>query len=44
MAKNWLYRGGFVGSILMDLSKPYECLTCDILLAKLTVKLTVKLN
>ena len=42
--KIWLYRGGFVGSILMDLSKPYECLTCDILLAKLTVKLTVKLN
>ena len=30
-----LSRGGFVGSILMDLSKAYDCLKDDLLLAKL---------
>ena len=30
-----LNRGGFVGSILMDLSKVYDCLKDDLLLAKL---------
>ena len=30
-----LSRGGFVGSILMDLSKAYDCLKDYILLAKL---------
>ena len=30
-----LYRGGFVGSILVDLSKAYDCLKDDTLLAKL---------
>ena len=29
-----LSRGGFVGSILMDLSKAYDCLKDDLLLAK----------
>ena len=29
-----LSRGGFVGSILMDLSKVYDCLKDDLLLAK----------
>ena len=30
-----LNRGGFVGSILTDLSKAYDCLKDDLLLAKL---------
>ena len=30
-----LYRGGFVGSILTDLSKANDCLKDDMLLAKL---------
>ena len=29
-----LYRGGFFGFILMNLSKAYDCLKDDILLAK----------
>ena len=33
--QNFLDRGGFVGSILMDLSKVYDCLSYDLLLAKL---------
>ena len=33
--QNSLDRGGFVGSILMDLSKVYDCLPHDLLLAKL---------
>ena len=33
--QNSLDRGGFVGSILMDLSKAYDCLPHDLLLAKL---------
>ena len=33
--KNSLDRGGFVGSILMDLSKAYDCLPHDLLSAKL---------
>ena len=33
--KNSLDRGGFVGSILMDLPKAYDCLPHDLLLAKL---------
>ena len=31
----FLSRGGFVGSIIMDLSKAYDCLKNDLLLAKL---------
>ena len=33
--QNSLNRGGFVGPILMDLSKAYDCLKNDLLLAKL---------
>ena len=33
--QNSLHRGRFVGSILMDLSKAYDCLPHDLLLAKL---------
>ena len=33
--KNSLDRGGFLGSILIDLSKAYDCLPHDLLLAKL---------
>ena len=33
--KTSLSRGGFVGSILMNLSKAYDCLKDDLLLAKL---------
>ena len=33
--QNSLDRDGFVGSILMDLSKAYDCLPHDLLLAKL---------
>ena len=32
-----LNRGGFAGSILMDLSKAYDCLKDNLLLAKLQV-------
>ena len=33
--QNSLNRGGFVGFIVMDLSKAYNCLKDDLLLAKL---------
>ena len=33
--KTLLSKGGFVGSILMNLSKAYDCLKDDLLLAKL---------
>ena len=33
--QNSLDRGGFVGSVLMDLSKAYDCLPHDLLSAKL---------
>ena len=33
--QNSLDRGRFIGSILMDLSKAYDCLSHDLLLAKL---------
>ena len=33
--QNSLDRGGFVGSVLMDLPKAYDCLPHDLLLAKL---------
>ena len=35
--QNSLERSGFVGSILMDLSKAYDCLPKDLFLAKLQV-------
>ena len=33
--QNSLDRGWFVGSVLMDLPKAYDCLSHDLLLAKL---------